>query len=151
MQHSSEKRFVRLNAFGFTLIELMIAVAIIGILAAIAMPQYQDYVLRSRLTDATSALANKRVQMEQYFQDNRSYVGADATGFPCAPDTTTSSNFNFACVGLSATAYTIQANGKNTTSSFGFTIDQNNAKATTQAKTGWSTGACWIVSKGGSC
>ena len=70
---------------GFTLIELMIAVAIIAILAAIAIPSYSDYVRRSRITEAMSALSGMRVKMEQYFQDNRTYAGACVAGTVAAP------------------------------------------------------------------
>lgn len=49
---------------GFTLIELMVVI-----------PAYQDYVTRGRIAEATSELASKRVLMEQWFQDSRSYVG----------------------------------------------------------------------------
>ena len=55
---------------GFTLIELMIVVAIIGILASIAIPQYSDYVKRGKAAEATSNLATLRIKMEQCFQDN---------------------------------------------------------------------------------
>jgi prepilin-type N-terminal cleavage/methylation domain-containing protein len=63
---------------GFTLIELMIVVAVIGVLLAIGVPNYQEYVLRSKLTDSLSSMSQLRVTLEQYFQDNRSYDLAPA-------------------------------------------------------------------------
>ena len=74
---------------GFTLIEVMITVAVVAILAAVALPQYRDYVTRGRIPEATSRLATLQVQAEQYFQDNRTYVGAPA----CATDSATSKYF----------------------------------------------------------
>src|SRR3989449_7965409 len=59
---------------GFTLIELMVAIAIVAILAAIALPNYTDYVRRGKIQEATSTLLAMRTKMEQYFQDNRSYT-----------------------------------------------------------------------------
>lgn len=150
MQYSQSKN--RIQSKGFTLVEVMIVVAIIGILAAIAMPNYTDYVTRSKVPDATSGLANKRVQMEMYFQDNRTYVGSDAAGFPCADDSASSKHFDFSCSGIAETTYTIQAGGKSTMADFTFTINQNNVKATTLVPSGWSTSTtCWVTKKGESC
>lgn len=134
---------------GFTLIELMIVVAIVGILAAIAVPSYSDYVTRGKIPDATSNLASKRIQMEQFFQDNRTYAGAPA----CNADSVSSQHFDFSClVPGTATVYTLQAVGKNTMVGFTYTIDQNNARATPSVKAGWTSNAtCWVTKKDGSC
>jgi type IV pilus assembly protein PilE len=76
---------------GFTLIELMIAVAIVGILAAIAIPAYVEYVARAKRADATLALVGLSQAMERYSANNGTYCGSDAGGtlgtcaFPDAP------------------------------------------------------------------
>lgn len=60
---------------GFTLIELMVVVAIVGILAAIAYPSYQDYVRRSHRTDAKSALTTAAQAMEKFYTESMTYNG----------------------------------------------------------------------------
>ena len=134
---------------GFTLIELMIVVAIIGILSSIAYPAYSDYIIRGKITEATSALAAKRILMEQFFQDNRTYVSAPA----CNSDTTTSSNFTFSCSGTpNASNYTLQAVGRSGMTGFTYTINESNAKASTITASGWTGNtACWVTKKGGTC
>jgi type IV pilus assembly protein PilA len=64
----------RKRQHGFTLIELMIVVAIIGILAAIAMPQYQDYVTRSRWSDNIQAVGGIKVAIAECLQNNNSDI-----------------------------------------------------------------------------
>jgi type IV pilus assembly protein PilE len=107
---------------GFTLIELMIAVAIVAILAAIAIPAYTRYTLRANRTVAKTALANIATQQEQYYIDYRTYVPLTSLGYAAATvgidkggntvatgagiyDVTVSAN--------SATGFTVQAVGKN--------------------------------------
>ncbi len=137
---------------GFTLIELMITVAIIGILAGVAMPAYTDYVTRGKLQEGTSTLAAARVRLEQFYQDNRTYVGALCTAggvsWPAA-----TANFTYTCGGASATAYLITATGTGSINDFSYTIDAANNKATAAARAGWGSIAnpCWQVKKGGSC
>lgn len=140
---------------GFTLVELMIVVAIIGILAAVAMPSYKDYVTRGKLAEAPTELASMRVKLEQYFQDNRTYVGACVAG-TVAP-LPTGKYFTYACA-LGASTFTVTATGvaAEKTGDFSYTIDQNNAKASTvtgaSATDGWSGNTtCWITKKGGLC
>lgn len=125
---------------GFTLIELMIALVVVGILATVAMPSYNNYVIRSRLVEAQSSLASGRVRTEQFYQDNRTYIG-----MTCPPATATFA-FNCGAPAPTATTYTITATGLG----FTFTINQDNARATTTAASGWPTSAtCWTTSTGG--
>jgi type IV pilus assembly protein PilE len=132
---------------GFTLIEVLVVVAIVALLASIALPAYTEYVTRGRLTEAQSGLQSRRVELEQFFQDNRTYVG-----YNCAANPT--ENFAFSCTTQTATAYVLQADGQAGTSvdAFVFTLDQDNARATTGAPADWQTSAtCWVRKKNGDC
>lgn len=137
------------NAKGFTLIEVMIVVAIIAILAAIAVPAYSDYVIRGKLSEATSNLGQLRVRAEQFFQDNRTYVG-----MLCAPANAADAKyFQYACSSApTATTYTLTATGiaAQGTGGFVYNVDQTNAKSSTATATGWpSNPTCWTTSKAG--
>jgi type IV pilus assembly protein PilE len=142
--------FIREPQRGFTLIELMIVVAIIGILAAIALPSYNDYIRRGQIAEAFGQLADFRTKMEQYYQDNRNY-GVDA----CADDATankwnsfTSTQFfGYGCkLGDSGQSFVITATGS-TAAAIGhvFTIDQVGNRATTQFKGQTVAAACWLT------
>jgi type IV pilus assembly protein PilE len=149
---------------GFTLIELMIAIAIIGILTAIALPAYRNYVIRGKLIAGTNALANMRTQMEQYYQDNRTYatVSAPTIVSPCVANAVVASNGNLFNVGCSATSdvptsttYTLRATGTGTVAGAVYTIDQSNNMTTVGFPTSWgsvpASSACWIMRKGDTC
>jgi len=139
---------------GFTLIELMITVAIIAILSAIAIPAYTDYVRRGRIAEAFSALSGMRVKLEQYFQDNRTYAGACVAG-TIAPLPANTANFAYACAGLGLTTYTLIATGQpgTTLDGFQYTVDQSNLRTTvmTPHSTWPSNPGCWVVKRDGSC
>lgn len=141
------------RARGFTLIELMVTVAIVAILAAIAIPNYSDYVRRGRLTEVFSTLSGQRVKMEQFFQDNRVYTGACANNTVAPPPT--SANFTYVCVFPVPSQYTITATGNPGGSMTGFvyTLTETNARDTTGLPAGWAGAnlGCWVTKKDGSC
>ncbi len=150
----------RRRSTGFTLIEVMIVVAIVAILAAIVLPSYRSYVIRGRLTEATSKLAGLRGQMEQYFQDNKNYGTASVScGVPMAPSNST--YFTFSCyLTNDATATTqtddqsfvLHAVGVNDMLGYQYTIDQSTNKKTTNFVGAASLpAACWITRAGDAC
>lgn len=139
--------------YGFTLIELVIAIAIVGILAAIAIPQYTEFVQRARITDATSAMNDFRVRMEQFFQDNRTYANAGNCGIGNPAD----SSFQIVCSAASAAGYQLDATGlaAKGMGSFQYRLLVNNAgvtRSTVGAPAGWTAPAnCWAIRKNGDC
>lgn len=93
------------RAAGFTLIELMIGVAIVAILAAVALPSYQSYVLTSRRADALSLLQNVQLAQEKHRLSNTTYAGS----CPVAGVSCTSQHYSVAISNASATGYTLRA------------------------------------------
>jgi type IV pilus assembly protein PilE len=156
-------RTVRSRQHGFTLIEVMIVVAIIAILAAIAIPSYRDYITRSRVVEATSGLADARAKMEQFFQDNRAYPAGGCVVQPAVPSATqvqitSLQTFTLTCSAITATTYTVTADGTGAMAGFTYTINQNNVKTSAfsgaGASYGWTAAApntCWVIRKGALC
>lgn len=143
---------------GFTLIELMIVVVVVGLLAVIALPSYTEYIARGKITDAVVALADYRVKMEQYFQDNRNYGPASAS---CPVAVADSKYFTYSClvgaatpsVTYTATATSIAGALGSATGDYTYTIDQTNVKSTTRFKgTAYAAGVknCWLI-RGSEC
>jgi type IV pilus assembly protein PilE len=138
------------RARGFTLIEVMVVVAIVGVLAAIALPNYSDFVKRGKIIEATQRLSEGRVKLEQFYLDNRTYAlgcanvrtghgGSDTFDLTCASDATT---YTITVTGIASEGMDL----------FAYTIDQNNAKVSTITAPGWTGNAtCWATRKDGSC
>lgn len=155
------------NSQGFSLVELLVTVALIGILSAIALPAYNDYVVKGKLAEAYSNLTTLQTKMEQYYQDNRKYGNSAATlaacpttanaaaqtncGIPC-PATPNVKYFTFSCV-LTSTDQGFTYTAASADLGFTFTVTETGAKRTTAVGTGWSGSGnnCWVRSKDGSC
>jgi prepilin-type N-terminal cleavage/methylation domain-containing protein len=151
-----QSRIRRRPSRGFTLIELMITVAIVGILAAIAFPNYRDYVIRGQLVDATQGLAAVRTNMERYFQDNRSYILVP--GFPVPCDNITpivAGKFSITCTSIDLNHFTATAVGAAAPlSGFSFSVTEADVQKTvvTSPPAPTSFKSCtiaWITKTGG--
>jgi type IV pilus assembly protein PilE len=139
---------------GFTLIELMVTVAIVAVLAGIGYPAYAEHVKRGRVVDATGELATMRVRLEQYYQDNRNY-GSTATA--CGVAVPANTSFTFTCswgAGGTSQGFLVTATGNASAgmSGYAFTVDQGNAQVTTAypGATGLPR-SCWLKRKGDTC
>ena len=145
---------------GFTLIELMVVAVIVGVLAAIALPSYADYIQRSKISEAVSNLSDMRTRLEQFYLDNRTYpsgpakcktsgAGAGEINLPPAQK-----YFSVACSAMSATAYTITATGnaaEGMSTAFKYTINQSNARTSAGPAGHYTNANCWAVRKNGEC
>ncbi len=123
---------------GFTLVELMVTVAIVAILASIAYPSYSSYVNRSKLSEGADALTALQVKMESYYQNTQTYSNAGACGV--LPTNTT--NFTITCaINNGGQGYGYTASGIGSIAGTNYTINEQGNKTTT----GSSNKSCWII------
>ncbi|WP_084282490.1 type IV pilin protein [Deefgea rivuli] len=91
---------------GFSLIEMMITVAIIGILASIALPSYQQYIIKTRRTDVQQTITSQAQAFERYFTSNGRYT---STGTTCAVANSSNTYYTITSDCSTANTFTVTA------------------------------------------
>lgn len=133
---------------GFTLIELMIVVAVVGILATVALPSYQDYLRRGKIAEGLSALSDTKVKMEQWFQDHRTYAAGGIGTYPCVEGLPNIKSFTLTCPTRDANLLTITAAGKADANLTGFSYSINQAGVRSSTTPWGNSASCWVDKKG---
>lgn len=140
---------------GFSLIDLMITIVIASVLTAIAIPVYRDHTQRSRIAEATSQLLIMKLQLEQYYQDNRNY-GAGVDGSNCGVTLPAQNNFIYTCtVNNVGQSYLLNANGlaARGMQEFKFSLNEAGLQRTSRLPITWGLAPlnCWVVKRGMTC
>ncbi|HNW94513.1 MAG TPA: type IV pilin protein [bacterium] len=133
-----------MNHRGFTLIELMIVVAIVGVLAAIAYPSYQEFIARARRADAKTVLLENAQFLERFYTQNGTYLNANLPITEAPKDGATKFYDISFVAAQTATTFQIQAAPKNAQSGDKcgtMMVDQSNVKSVSGATLDSAT--CW--------
>jgi len=132
------------NQRGFTLIELMIAVVVIGILAMVAIPAYNDSVNKGRRADAKSTLTTMASRQEQFFMDNKRYTAdLKELGYGAASDVDSIDSYYTVAAAVTTTppTFTLTATPKNAdTDCAKFTLNEKGTQGVTGTK---GAALCW--------
>jgi type IV pilus assembly protein PilE len=147
MEKHSSSRVLR----GFTLIELMIAVAVIGLLAAIVYPSYTAYGKRSKIAGALGEMSAVRVRLEQFYQDNRNY---GSTASACGVGMPVATGFDITCnwgPGGTSQTFLVTATGTGGMAGHVFTVNETDQQRTVQFDGATVNAACWIKKPGEAC
>jgi type IV pilus assembly protein PilE len=100
---------LRTNQRGFTLVELMITVAVIGLLSAIAYPSYQQQVAKGRRTDAKQSLLELSQKLERYYTERGTYANATLGAGGIYPNVSSGGYYSLAITAQSADGFTVRA------------------------------------------
>jgi type IV pilus assembly protein PilE len=100
------------TARGFTLIELMIVVAVLGIVAAVAYPSYMSQLAKGRRADAKQAMLELAQKMERYYTERGTYAGATLGAAGIYPDSSRDGNYTLAIAAQTAAAFSVTATPK---------------------------------------
>lgn len=131
----NRRLMARRRQAGVTLVELMIAVAIVAILTAIAYPSYQRYVVRTHRTSASACLSQYAQFMERYYTANLTYIGAAPGNLPCSRENRLDERYTIAirADSLTVRAYILDATPRGTQAALDtqcgrLTVDQTGAR-----------------------
>ena len=147
MARGQNLRQARGNQQGFSLVELMIAVAVVALLARFAIPTYRGYVERARRSDGIALLMDLAARQERFFADNNTYTTTlTQLGFSVASPPSAQGHYTAAAAAGAtssiATSYTLTATAVTTDNTCGnLTLDSRGTRGVSKA--GADVASCW--------